>query len=67
MEILLVYLKLNMFSQSTNLVISPTIIYYTEVNIRYLFAEQDLYAVLVIYITIATEAKKVEMIKLTSV
>ena len=56
-----------MFSQSTNLVISPTIIYYTEVNIRYLFAEQDLYAVLVIYITIATEAKKVEMIKLTSV
>lgn len=56
-----------MFSQSTKLVISPTKIAYTEINIRCLFAEHDLYAVLVIYIIIATETKKTEMIKLTSV
>ena len=67
MEILQVYLKLNMFSQSTKLMISPTKIAYTEINIRYVFAEHDLYAVLVIYIIIATEMKKIEMIKLTSV
>lgn len=44
--------------------ISPTKIVYTEINIRYLFAEHDLrvYAVLVIYIIIATETKKTEII-----
>ena len=56
-----------MFSQSTKLVISPTKIAYTEINIRYIFAEHDLYAVLVIYINIATETKKTETIKVTSV
>lgn len=67
MEILPFYLKLNMFSQSTKLVISPTKIAYTEINIRYLFAEHDLRAVLAIYITIATETKKTELIKVTCV
>jgi hypothetical protein len=56
-----------MFSQSTKLVISPTKIAYTEINIGYLFAEHNLYAILVIYITIAAETKKTETIELTSV